>query len=91
MHVCQGETDRCMRVWQVVDKYESIVQMTCSNERLCDKLEKACKKLKDEGYKCAVGCCHDDACNVADPRKYLSVYLFIVCIVFGVIQSINYT
>ena len=91
LRVCQGETDRCMRVWRKVNKYEAIVQNSCSNERLCDKLEKACERLNKEGYKCAVACCHDDACNVAEPGKYFSPYLLIVCITIGVIRSLNFT
>ncbi|XP_078349878.1 uncharacterized protein LOC144634714 isoform X2 [Oculina patagonica] len=60
LRVCGGNTDRCMRVWQKTDDYEPYVQNICSNERLCDKLEKACKQLEKEGYECAVACCHGE-------------------------------
>lgn len=92
LRVCQGDTDRCMRVWQKSDNYYPIVQNGCSNERLCDKLEKACDKMKEEGIeKCAVACCHEDACNLANLGVCFSPYLFIVCIVVGVIQTLNFT
>ncbi|XP_078350588.1 uncharacterized protein LOC144635354 [Oculina patagonica] len=91
LRVCGGNTDRCMRVWQKTDDYDPIVHNGCSNERLCDKLEKACDKLKKEGYECAVACCHESACNLASLGVFFSPYLFIVCIVVGVIQTITFT
>ncbi|XP_078349877.1 uncharacterized protein LOC144634714 isoform X1 [Oculina patagonica] len=91
LRVCGGNTDRCMRVWQKTDDYEPYVQNICSNERLCDKLEKACKQLEKEGYECAVACCHGEACHLASLDVFFSPYLFIVCIVVGVIQTLQFT
>lgn len=88
---CQGDRDRCMRIWQITDDDTRLVQNLCANERLCDKMEKLCDKLKkSKDYKCAVSCCHDDACNSADTGMNFSLYLVILCIAVGVIEALNF-
>lgn len=87
IRACKGGLDRCMRVWQKINDLPAFVQNLCTNERLCDKTEKACDKLKDEGYKCAVSCCHDNACNSADFGVWFNPYMVIMCIAVCLIQA----